>query len=120
MHDGGQSADQLPESLDCPGFATDVDADVRSGKYEGGQGLGGSGDRDVGRSRRCLGGDRPLVAVAFDQVVRPIEPKVPAGWLVVVGGEVDGLDGGAEQVLRVQRLAGVGPTPGVPQPPPAR
>ena len=28
---------------------------------------------------------------------------MPARWLVVVGGEVDGLDGGAEQVLAVQR-----------------
>jgi hypothetical protein len=33
---------------------------------------------------------------------------------VVVGGEVDGLDGGAEQMLGVQRLAGMGQAPGVP------
>jgi hypothetical protein len=33
---------------------------------------------------------------------------------VVVGREVDGLDGGAEQMLGVQRLAGLGPAPGVP------
>ena len=38
---------------------------------------------------------------------------MPARWLVVVGGEVDGLDGGAEQMLGVQRLAGLGPAPGV-------
>jgi hypothetical protein len=37
-----------------------------------------------------------------------------AGWFVVVGGEVDGLDDGAEQVLGVQRLAGLRPAPGVP------
>jgi hypothetical protein len=33
---------------------------------------------------------------------------------VVVGGEVDGLDGGSEQMLGVQRLAGLEPAPGVP------
>ena len=59
------------------------------------------------------GGERPLAAVAFGQVVRAVEPEVPAGWLVVAGGEVDGLDDGAEQVLGVQRLAGQGPAPGV-------
>jgi len=32
---------------------------------------------------------------------------VPADRLVVVGGELDGLDDGAEQVLGVQRLAGL-------------
>ena len=54
------------------------------------------------------------MAVAFDQVVSTVEPEVPASWFVVVGGEVDGLGGGAEQVLGVQRLAGLGPAPGVP------
>jgi hypothetical protein len=53
------------------------------------------------------------VAVAFGQVVRAVEPEVPAGWPVVVGGEVDGLGDAAEQVLGVQRLAGEGPAPGV-------
>ena len=53
------------------------------------------------------------MAIAFDQVVRTVEPEVPAGWFVVVGGEVDGLGGGAEQVLGVQRLAGAGPAPGM-------
>jgi hypothetical protein len=53
------------------------------------------------------GGDRPLGAVAFGQIVRLVEAEVPASWLVVVGGEVDGLDGGAEQMLAVQRLVGV-------------
>ena len=28
LYDGGQGADQLAESLDWPGFAGDVDADV--------------------------------------------------------------------------------------------
>jgi hypothetical protein len=42
-------------------------------------------------------------AVVFDQVVRTVEPEVPPGWLVVAGGEVDGPDNGAEQVLGVQR-----------------
>ncbi len=55
---------------------------------------------------------------SFDQVVRAVEPEVPAGWPVVAGGEVDGLDNGAEQMLGVQRLAGLGPAPGVLQPPP--
>jgi hypothetical protein len=32
---------------------------------------------------------------------------------VVVGGEVDGLGNGAEQMLGVQRLAGLGPAPGM-------
>jgi hypothetical protein len=94
-----------------PWFAGDVDAEVRSGKDEGGQGLGGRGDRDVGRRLGCCGGERPLVAVVFGQVVRAVEPEVPAGWFVVAGGEVDGLDGGAEQVLGVQRLAGEGLAP---------
>jgi hypothetical protein len=38
-----------------------------------------------------------LLAVAFGQVVRIVEPEMPAGWLAVVGREVDGLDGAAEQ-----------------------
>jgi hypothetical protein len=54
------------------------------------------------------------VAVAFGQVVRTVAPEVPAGCFVVVGGEVDGLGDGAEQVLGVQRLAGLRPAPGVP------
>ena len=53
------------------------------------------------------------MAVAFDQVVRAIEAEVPAGWLVVAGGEVDGPGNGAEQMLGVQRLAGEGPAPGM-------
>src|SRR5690242_6008931 len=114
LYDGGHGADQLPESFGRTGFAGDVDAGVRSGENEGGQGLSGRGDRDVGRCWRRAGGDRPLGAVAFGQVVRPVEAEVPASWLVVVGGEVDGLDGGTEQVLAVQRLAGLGPAPGVP------
>ena len=36
---------------------------------------------------------------------------------MVVGGELDGLDDGAEQVLGVQRLAGLRPAPGMLQPP---
>jgi hypothetical protein len=40
--------------------------------------------------------------------------------LVVVGGELDGLDDGAEQVLGVQRLAGLRPAPRMLQPPLAR
>ena len=55
-----------------------------------------------------------MVAVAFGQVVRAVEAEVPAGWLAVVGGEVDGLDDAAEQVLGVQRLARLGKAPGVP------
>ena len=55
-----------------------------------------------------------MAAVAFGQVVRTVEPEVPAGWFVVIGGVVDGPDGAAEQVLGVQRLAGPGPAPGVP------
>ncbi len=55
-----------------------------------------------------------MVAVAFSQVVGTVEAEVPASWFVVIGGEVDGLDGGAEQVLGVQRLADLGPAPGVP------
>jgi hypothetical protein len=58
-----------------------------------------------------------VVAVAFGQVVGTVESEVPAGGLVVACGEVDGLDGAAEQVLGVQRFAGLGPAPGVPQPP---
>ena len=54
-----------------------------------------------------------LAAVVFDQVVRTVEPEVPAGWFVVAGGEVDGLGNGAEQVLGVQRLARLGPAPGM-------
>jgi hypothetical protein len=50
-------------------------------------------------------GERPPVAVAHHQVVPVVEPEVPAGGLVVVGGEVDGLDDGKQQVLGVQRLA---------------
>jgi hypothetical protein len=101
MDDGGHGADQPPESLDWLGFAGDVDAGVRSGEDEGGQGLGGRGDGDVGRCGRGLRGEGPVVAVAFGQVVRTVEPEVPAGWRVVVGGEVDGPDGGAELVLGV-------------------
>jgi hypothetical protein len=99
----------LPESLDWPGVAVDVDAGVCPGEDEGGQGLGGRGDRDVGLRGRGSRGERPLAAVAFDQVVRTVEPEVPAGWLVVAGAEADGLGDGAEQVLGVQRLAGLGP-----------
>jgi hypothetical protein len=55
-----------------------------------------------------------VLAVAFGQVVRAVEPEVPAGLLVVVGGMVDGPDGAAEQVLGMQWLAGEGPAPGVP------
>jgi hypothetical protein len=113
MYDGGHGADQLPESLDWPGFAGDVDAPVRPGEDESGQGLGGRGDRDVGRCGRGFRGEGPLVAVAFSQVVRTVEPEVPAGWFVVVGGEVDGLGDGAEQMLGVQRLAGLRPASGV-------
>lgn len=109
LYDGGHGADQLPESFGRTGFAGDVNASVRSGEDESSQGLGGRGDRDVGRCRRWAGGDRPLGAVAFGRIVRPVEAEVPASWLVVVGGEVDGLDGGAEQMLSVQRLAGLGP-----------
>ena len=53
------------------------------------------------------------LAVAFSQVVRAVEPEVPARRLVVAGGEVDGLGNGAEQVLGVQRLAGLRPAPGM-------
>ena len=49
-----------------------------------------------------------MVAVAFGQVVGAVEAEVPARWPVVVGGEVDSPDGGAEQMLGVQRLAGLG------------
>jgi hypothetical protein len=38
-----------------------------------------------------------VAAVAFGQIVRIVEAEVPAGWFVVAGGEVDGLDGSAEQ-----------------------
>jgi hypothetical protein len=55
MYDRGHTADQLPESLDNPWFAGDVEAEVRSGKDEGGQGLGGRGDHDISRRQRCLG-----------------------------------------------------------------
>jgi len=55
--------------------------------------------------------ERPGAAVAFNQVVRTVEPEVPAGWFVVADGEVDGLGNGAEQMLGVQRLAGPGPAP---------
>jgi hypothetical protein len=44
---------------------------------------------------------------------------VPAGWPVVVGGEVDGPGNGAEQMLGVQRLAGPGTAPGMLEAPPA-
>jgi hypothetical protein len=82
-YDGGHGADQPPESPDRPGFAGDVDAGVRSGKDEAGQGLGGRGDGDVRRCRWRPGGDRPPVAVAFGQIVRTVEMEVPARWLVV-------------------------------------
>jgi len=118
LYDGGHGADQLPESLDWPAFAGDVDIAVRPGEDKCSQGLGARGDRDVGRCGRGFRGERPLAAVAFGQVVRTVDPEVPAGWFVIAGGEVDGLDGGPEQVLGVQRLAGLGPAPGVPQPPP--
>lgn len=72
------------------------------------------GPRRTGPAARGSRGERPLAAVAFDQVVRAVEPEVRAGSLVVVVGEVDGLGGGPEQVLGVQRLAGLGPAPGVP------
>ena len=75
--------------------------------------MGGPGDRDVRSYGWGPGGERPLAAVAFDQVVRTVEPEMPAGWFVVAGGEVDGLGSGAEQMLGVQRLAGEGPAPGV-------
>jgi hypothetical protein len=39
MYDGGQGADQLPESFGCPGCAGDVDAEVRSGKDEAAPGM---------------------------------------------------------------------------------
>ena len=84
-----------PESLDRPGFAGDVDAGVRPGEDEGGQGLGGRGDRDVGSVRRGPGGEADhSAAVVFRQVVRTVEPEVPAGWLIIAGGEVDGLGDG--------------------------
>ena len=57
--------------------------------------------------------ERPLVAVAFDQVVRTVEAEVPAGRPVVAAGEVDGPGNGAEQMLGVQRLAGLGLAPGM-------
>ena len=104
----------LAKSLNCPSFAGDVKVPVRSGEDQVGQRLGGRGDRDVGWYRRSFGGERPVLAVVFGQIVPAVEPEVPAGWLAVVGGEVDGLDGRAEQVLGVQRLAGLGPAPGVP------
>jgi hypothetical protein len=104
----------LPESLDWLAFAGDVDAGVGSGEDQSGQGLLGRGDGDVGRRGRGSRGERPVVAVAFGQVVRTVEPEVPAGWPVVIGGEVDGLDDAAEQVLGVQRLTGLGKAPGVP------
>jgi len=55
--DRGQGADEVPESLDWAGFAGDVDAGVRLGEDEGGQGLGGRGDRDVGRCGRGFRGE---------------------------------------------------------------
>jgi hypothetical protein len=65
LYDGGHGADQPAESSGRSNFAGDVDADIRPGKDEGGQGLGGRRDRDVGRCRRWTGGDRPLGTVAF-------------------------------------------------------
>jgi hypothetical protein len=90
MYHDGHGADQLPESLDWPAFAGDVDAAVRPAKIKAARALGGRGDRDVGRCGRGLRGERPVVAVAFGQVVRTVEPEVPADWFVVVGGEIDG------------------------------
>jgi hypothetical protein len=55
-----------------------------------------------------------VVAVTFGQVVRTVEPEMPACWPVVAGGELNGLDDAAEQVPGVQRLAVLGPAPGVP------
>ena len=75
--------------------------------------MGGRGDRDIGSCGWGPRGERPLAAVVFDQVVRTVEPEVPAGWFVVAGGEVDGPGNGAEQVLGVQRLAGEGPALGM-------
>ena len=112
-HDGGHGADQLPESPDWPGVAGDVDAAVRPGEDEGGQGLAGPGDRDLGSCGCGPRGERPLLAVAFDQVVRTVEAEVPAGRPVVAAGEVDGPGNGAEQMLGVQRPAGPGPAPGM-------
>ena len=35
---------------------------------------------------RGVGGERPVLAVVFGHVVRAVEPEVPAGRLVIVGG----------------------------------
>jgi hypothetical protein len=57
MYDGGHGADQLPESLDRPAFAGDVDVAVRPGEDQSGQGLGGPGDRDVWRCELAAAAD---------------------------------------------------------------
>ena len=82
--------------------------------------MGGRGDRDVGSDGWGPRGERPLAAVAFDQVVRTVEPEVPAGWFVVAGGEVDGLGNGAEQMLGAAAARWRGPAPGMLGAPPGR
>ena len=64
-------------------------------------------------ARSLLGRHPPPVTVAVDQVVVAVEAEVPVGRLVVACGIVDGLHGGAQQVLGMHRLTGLGLAPGV-------
>jgi len=61
--DGGRHRlDELPEPADWPVLADDVDARVRPGEDEGGQGLSGPGDGHVDRPGRGGRGERPPAA----------------------------------------------------------